>query len=244
MQLEMFQEPKHVVALSGGKDSTALALRLAETEPRDYEYICNATGNELPDLFRHLEKLETELGKPIKRVGYKSDLYGLIDEVKMLPNHRARFCTRMLKIEPTIEYFASLPANSVLYVGLRADEEFRQGLYGEDIRLRFPMREWGWGLADVMLYLMQRGVTVPHRTDCAVCPYQRISQWRDLWRDHPEEFARGVEIEAKYGHTFRSAGRDTWPAALADLAKEFERGRPVRPYKKKGEADTCRVCSF
>lgn len=36
----------HVVALSGGKDSTALALRLAETEPRDYTYVCTPTGDE------------------------------------------------------------------------------------------------------------------------------------------------------------------------------------------------------
>lgn len=41
-------EPLHVVALSGGKDSTAMALRLREVEPREYTYICTPTGNELP----------------------------------------------------------------------------------------------------------------------------------------------------------------------------------------------------
>lgn len=40
----------HVVALSGGKDSTALALRLKEIEPREYQYVCTPTGDELPDL--------------------------------------------------------------------------------------------------------------------------------------------------------------------------------------------------
>ena len=48
---------KHVIGLSGGKDSTALALRLAEIEPRDYEYICNETGNELPEMQAHWAKL-------------------------------------------------------------------------------------------------------------------------------------------------------------------------------------------
>ena len=38
----------HVVGLSGGKDSTALALRLAETSPQDYVYLCTPTGDELP----------------------------------------------------------------------------------------------------------------------------------------------------------------------------------------------------
>lgn len=232
---------KHVVGLSGGKDSTALALRLAELEPRDYEYICNATGNELPELFDHLKRMEDILGKPIKRVTYKSDLYGLIDEMKMLPNFRSRFCTIKLKIEPTIEYFETLPKGSWLYVGLRADEPLRKGLYGEDINVRFPMREWNWSEADVWKYLDSKGIVIPKRTDCAVCPYQRLGEWRDLWQNHPEEYAKGVAVEEKYGHTFRSPQRDTWPASLKDLAKEFESGRELRKSKRD---DTCRVCSL
>lgn len=236
-----YDKPKHVIALSGGKDSTALALRLMEVEPRDYEFICNYTGNELPELFDHLERMEQLLGKPIKRVAYHTDLYGLIDETQMLPNFRARFCTRVLKIEPTIEYFESLPAGSVLYVGLRADEELRQGLFGEDIVSRFPMREWDWGIKEVYSYLDDLGICVPNRTDCAVCPFQRLGEWRDLWLNNPFEYWRGAAVEMHYGHTFRSPGRDTWPASLVDLAKEFERGRPIRKSKRD---ETCRVCSL
>lgn len=232
---------KHVIGLSGGKDSTALALRLMETEPRDYELICNATGNELPEMVEHWAKLEQMLGLPIKRVGHTTDLYGLIDQMQMLPNFRARWCTRILKIEPTIEYFETLPEGSVLYVGLRADEEARRGIYGEDMKIRFPMREWGWNEADVWGYLAKRGVTIPRRTDCAVCPYQRLGEWRDLWRDYPEEYAKGVAIEEKLGHTFRSPQRDNWPASLKELAVEFASGRKIRGDSK---APTCRVCSL
>lgn len=235
-------EPKHVIGLSGGKDSTALALRLMEVEPRDYEFIGNWTGNELPELFVHLEKLEKIIGKQIKRVGYHTDLYGLIDEQQMLPNFRSRFCTRMLKIEPTIEYFESLPPGSVLYVGLRADEEERKGIYGEDINIRFPMREWGWGLADVLAYLKAQGVEIPIRTDCAVCPYQRLEEWRNLLINNPFEYARGMAIEMQHGHTFRSDSRDTWPASLYELMLAFESGRQLRKSKKKTEP--CRVCSL
>jgi hypothetical protein len=238
------REPQHIVGLSGGGDSTALALLLADTEPRDYTYICNWTGNEPPDLFRHLAHMETLLGKPIHHVGCGTDLYGVIDKCKMIPNFRSRFCTRMLKIEPTIEYFEGLPKGSVLYVGLLADEPVRDGIYGEDIVCRFPLKELGWNKAMVRLYNAQRGVTIPDRTDCLLCPYQRIEQWYKCWRDYPEVFARGVALEAKYGHTFRSAGRDTWPARLEDMAKEFASGRKVRPYVKKNETEVCRVCSL
>lgn len=238
----MIASAKHVVGLSGGKDSTALALRLVELYPaHNWEFICNLTGNELPELFAHLHLLETMLDRQIVPVRYRTDLYGVIDEVGMLPNFRARFCTRMLKIEPTIAYFETLPKGSVLYVGLRADEELRKGLYGEDIDVRFPFREWGWGLPEVVAYNDSRGVRIPERTDCAVCPYQRLGEWRNLWQNNPAAYWTGAYYEAVYGHTFRSPGRDTWPASLLELAKEFERGRPIRQTKR---VEMCRVCSL
>lgn len=235
--------PKHVVGLSGGKDSTCLALWLAENEPRDYEYICNETGNELPEMQEHWRKLGQLLGKAIKPVRYHTDLLGAIEEVKMLPNFRARWCTRVLKIEPTIDYFESLPPGSVLYVGLRADEpeEVRRGLYGEDIAVRFPLREQSMRECDVWEFLAARGVTIPARTDCALCPYQRLDEWHSLWRNHPDKYWEGAAIELAHGHTFRSPQRDTWPASLLELALEFGRGRPLRKTKR---AETCRVCSL
>lgn len=232
---------KHIIGLSGGKDSTALALRLTEVEPRQYEFICNATGNELPEMHAHWAKLEVLLGAKITKVVHSTDLFGLIDEMKMLPNFRARWCTRILKIEPTVAYFNTLPDDATLYVGLRADEASRPGIYGEDMKIRFPLREWGWGEADVWKYLGQRGVEIPSRTDCAVCPFQRLEEWRNLWRDNPTLYAQGMAVEEKHGHTFRSPGRDTWPAALKDLAREFEKGRKIRG---DGKTPTCRVCSL
>lgn len=243
------KEPKHVIGLSGGKDSTALALALAEREPRKYTYISNATGNELPSMGAHLCKMERLLGEPILNVGAGKDLYDLIIDMKMLPNFRARFCTRMLKIEPTIAFFKKLPPGSVLYVGLRADEEERKGLFGEDIDVRFPLREWGWTVDDVWNYLNEKGIQIPKRTDCGVCPYQRIGEWWDLWKHHPDEYARGAFLEDLYDHTFRSAQRDSWPAGLHDLATEFAKGRIPRGANETNAPFAnpnyiCRVCSL
>lgn len=153
----VLRPPKHIVGLSGGKDSTAMALRLIETEPRDYEFICTPTGNELPVMRAHWEKLERMLGKPLMKLTAGGiTLTELIEQMQMLPNFRARWCTRILKIEPTIEYMTNLPPGSVLYVGLRADEEERPGIMGEDMNIDFPMRRWGWGESDVWKYLGER----------------------------------------------------------------------------------------
>lgn len=236
---------KNVLGLSGGKDSTCLALVMAEFFPEiEMEYICTPTGDELPEVFEHLARLEVLLGKPIKRLGIGKNLVGLCDEIGMLPNFRARWCTRILKIEPTVEYMKALPPGSKLYVGLRADEEMREGIYGDDVESVFPFREWGWGVSAVWRYLDARGVCVPPRTDCAKCYHQRIIEWRNLWRNHPDQYAETVALEQRHGHTFRSPRRDTWPVALVDLAKEFERGRPIRGERKQEARDRCRVCSL
>ena len=56
---------KHVLSLSGGKDSTAMLLRileLRETEPNAYpldEVVNVDTGMEFPQMYEHLEKLKT-----------------------------------------------------------------------------------------------------------------------------------------------------------------------------------------
>lgn len=233
--------PKHVVGLSGGKDSTAMALWLAENEPREYEFICNETGNELPEMLAHWGNLERMLGQPIVRVRHSVDLLQLCEDMNMLPNFRMRWCTRILKIEPTIRFMESLPEQSVLYVGLRADEEIRRGIFGEDTVVRFPLREQGWTECSVWEYLAARGVAIPARTDCALCPYQRLEEWHSLWANHPDKWAQGVALEKKTGHTFRSARRDTWPAAMEDLGKAFASGRPLR---KSSRGTTCRVCSL
>lgn len=79
----------------------------------------------------------------------------------------------------------------VSYVGLRADEEDREG--GDYSKVQgvesvFPLREWGWGLNEVLNYLNEKKITIPARTDCDCCFYQRISEWFDLWKNHPKEY--------------------------------------------------------
>ena len=218
-----------------------MALELSEREPRDYEFICNETGDELPEMQEHWALLEKLLGKPLRRVRSERDLNAEIEHQHMLPSVFARWCTRILKIEPTIAYMNSLPDDSVLYVGLRADEEPRKGIFGEDILIDFPMRRWGWDEGAVWSYLARRNIKIPARTDCARCPYQRLGEWRDLYQRHPIIYMHAVQQEKKQGATFRSPGRDTWPADLESLAKEFDSGRKLREYKR---ATTCRVCSL
>lgn len=244
-----------------------MALRLAEVHPdRAFTYICTPTGNEPADLFEHWRKCETLLGQKIVHLAPRYDaenrvcgwrehpgtdlLIDLIRRQEMIPNYRARFCTRMLKIEPA-QLWLLEHTPCTYYVGLRHDEPSRLGMYDDmpGVTMAFPFREWEWSLDDVWGYLNQRGVTIPQRTDCDLCFYQKIAEWKRMRQQRPEAFAKGVAIETEMGHTFRSPSRDTWPASLAELGREFDTGRKVRGEDRIKDSscdqeDLCRVCSL
>lgn len=234
----------HIVALSGGKDSTALALRLAELGLK-FTPVCTPTGNEPPEMFAHWRKIGRLLGQPIIPI-MAGTLEGLIKSQNALPNWRQRWCTRKLKIEP---YAAFLLQQTKLYyrvishVGLRADEPEREGgdyLDVPGVEMKFDMREWGWGIDDVFAYLKQKGVSIPVRTDCMVCFWQRLIEWWELWKYNLPAFMEGEAWEEMTGHTFRSDGRDTWPASLKGLRLRFEVGDIPKDTRR--SPLECRVC--
>lgn len=246
---------RKVAALSGGKDSTAMCLAQAYFEPAAYEYIITPTGDELPDMIAHWALCEEMLGAPLTPVGIRT-LQGLIVEQRMLPNHRARWCTRMIKLEPYYGWLATI-GPVISYVGLRADEEGRPGMVFPSvgsIEIDFPMQRWGWTIEDVLAFLDFLGVIIPDRSDCALCFWQKLGEWYNLWLHYPERYQRGIEIEAFVtasrgaSYTFRSPQRDSWPASLADLGAEFEKGRvptaSLAIMDKRRLVGACRVCTL
>lgn len=240
----------HVIALSGGKDSTALALRLAELHP-DWSLmpVCTPTGDEPPEMVAHWLKVGRLIGVPIQPITRGIGLDGLIRRQNALPNWRQRWCTRMLKIEPYAAFLNGLVGQyDCIYshVGIRADEPAREGGDYSDVPgvlSRFDFREWGWGLDSVLGYLKFRDVTIPKRTDCLKCFFQRLIEWYEFWRDHLDSWMEGEALEELTGHTFRSPGRDTWPASMKGLRARFEVGDIPKDTRRDPMKDMqCRVC--
>ena len=65
---------KHVLGISGGKDSAALATYMRDNYPEiEIDYFFTDTGKELPEVYRYLSKLEGYLGKPIHRLNPEKD---------------------------------------------------------------------------------------------------------------------------------------------------------------------------
>ena len=237
-----------ICAFSGGKDSTAMALGLAETGV-DFKLLFTPTGNELPELYTHLIKIAQMTGKELI-IPKGPSLDTLIRDQNFLPSWHSRWCTRMIKIVPCITYLKRNPGCTLL-VGLRYDEEARIGLYGEFAKYRYPLREWEFTEADVLQFVEDRQITIPKRTDCALCPYQRIGEWYRLWKLNPEHYQQGIAYEKLTGATERSPsakprkdGTLRWAVSLEGLAEQFKAGdKPSTLDENNEEAKrSCRVC--
>ena len=128
-------------------------------------------------MFAHWRLLADLLETPITPI-VGGTLEGIIESEGMIPNFRARFCTRLLKINPFAAWMMRQTRPVVSYVGIRADEPEREaGDYTKvpGATVRFPLREWGWNIGHVIAYNAERGVTIPIRTDCAWCFWQTLA---------------------------------------------------------------------
>ena len=65
---------RHILGLSGGKDSAALAIYLKDQRRDDrIDYFFCDTGAELREVYEYLDRLEDYLGRPIERLSSGRD---------------------------------------------------------------------------------------------------------------------------------------------------------------------------
>jgi len=251
---------RHIVNVSGGKDSTALAIYLKQKYPQiPAEYVFCDTEKELPETYAYLNKLEILLGADIVRLNaldymgvgkkpgrnafdiYLKEMYG-----DFLPSPKMRWCTRALKIQPFEKYVGKSHAFS--YIGIRADEN-RDGYVAKkppvisekpNIIPVYPFKDDNIGIADVEKILEESGLGLPDyykwrsRSGCFFCFYQQIGEWQGLKENHPDKFEEAEAYEKLTGKK-----KFTWVQGktLAEIAASPKR-EPIPKEDGKG----CAIC--
>lgn len=156
--------PKHVIGISGGKDSAALALYLHERHPEldPIYYFCD-TGKELDETYQLIQNLEVYLGKKVTHL--KSEDAAKANENPFdyyykayrgyLPSSVARWCTKQMKLDPFEKFVGDDPVIS--YVGIRGDED-REGYISKKTNIQsiFPFRRNIWS-EDVVRKILANG---------------------------------------------------------------------------------------
>ena len=207
----MSKPPRHILCMSGGKDSTALAIYMKDRVP-EMEYVFCDTDKELTETYEYLNQVEAFLGKKIVRVNAGKGFDHWLDVFGgYLPSPQMRWCTKMLKLKPFEAYVGDDPVIS--YVGIRADED-RTGYIStkKNITPVFPFKENGIDYKGVMQILEDSGIGMPPylkwgrtHSGCFFCFFQRPIEWVRLLETHPDQFAEAEayeKISDEAGKTF------------------------------------------
>ena len=199
----MSETVRHILGLSGGKDSAALAVYMNKKIPQMEYFFCD-TGKELQETYDYLDKLKVRLGikinylNPDKDFDYWLDVHG-----GYLPSPNSRWCTRQLKIVPLEKFVGEDQALS--YIGIRADEN-RSGYISTkgNIKPVYPFREAGLRKNDIIRILEESGLNLPEyykwrsRSGCYFCFFQRKYEWVRLSEEHPILFEKAKEYEKNH----------------------------------------------
>jgi hypothetical protein len=235
---------KHVLGLSGGRDSAALAVYMRQHHPElSIDYFFTDTGKELPEVYEFLGRLEGLLGKPILRLNSDRDFdFWLKQYNNFLPSPQTRWCTRQLKLRPFEDWIRPMLDSGTTvtsYVAIRSDEEFREGYSTkrENLTIRLPFKEVGIDKAGVLEILDASGLGLPKyyewrsRSGCTFCFFQQKIEWVRLREQHPEAF----EEAKRYEKTAVNSGSPfTWtqnesldelsrPERIAEIRADYER---------------------
>lgn len=200
---------KHVLGLSGGRDSAALAVYMRQHHPElDIEYFFTDTGKELPEVYEYLFRLEGFLGKTILRLNPDRDFdYWLKKRYNnFLPSPQNRWCTRQLKLRPFEQWLKPMldaGTKIISYVAIRSDEEYREGYNSKNTNLsvRLPFKEDGIDKAGVIEILDAAGLGLPRyyewrsRSGCTFCFFQQKIEWVRLYEHHKDAFYEARDYE-------------------------------------------------
>ena len=194
----MEKQNYYVVSFSGGKDSTAMLLRLLELGEQIDEVICCDTYKEFPQMYKHIEKVR----KIVDSKGIKFTLlrhewtfdYWFYDyepkrrkpeefkarfgdaKGKSWARSRARWCSGELKIKLMDKYFNALRSkyNVIKYVGIAADETARiERKNNQQEGTVLPLVNWGWTEEQCLNYCYSLG----YDWDGLYKIFTRVSCW-------------------------------------------------------------------
>jgi len=233
---------RHILPLSGGKDSAAMAVYLRDKIPH-IEYVFLDTGHELPETYEFLNRMRAILGIQIKIINPDRSFEDWLRlKNYYLPSPQKRWCTQELKLRPYEKYIGSDKVYS--YIGIRADED-RDGYISSkpNIIPKYPFIEDGLVLSDIENLLLNSNLGMPgyykwrSRSGCYFCFFQQKIEWLNLYQYHKNLFIKAMSFEKvspESGSQFTWCQDETHSELLLRRDEIYELNHETTPLKKGG----------
>lgn len=188
---------KNYLSFGGGVNSVALYLYLTDHKI-DFEAVFVDHGTDWPETYEYFELFQKwieEKGYPKITVVESGNLYDYCWNHKMVPNFMRRWCTRIFKVEKLLEYYQG---SGFEFIGIDANEIRRAKMQTrKGFEARYPLIEANMGRRECKEIIKKHGLPIPMKSGCYICPFQRVSQWKELRRKHPELFCKATELEQR-----------------------------------------------
>lgn len=167
---------RHILGISGGKDSAALAIYMKDKYPdMKIEYYNSDTGCELEETEILINRLESYLGG-IRRLRAAEESpeptpfeHFLKASGNFLPSPQARWCTQKMKLAEMEKFVGD--DYTISYVGIRGDED-RDGYISTkpNIQAIFPFRRNIWSLDVINQFFNSKNGSLVTGIYQKICP--------------------------------------------------------------------------
>lgn len=211
---------KHIVMFSGGKDSTAMLLRMIEKNRKIDEIIFVDTTKEFPEVYEHIEKVENFISQKITKLRIKFD-YWFKDHIKTKGNSKGesgygwmdfmnRWCTA-LKRDKTKKYLnKNYERNNIIeYHGINYGEKNRIK-NNRNRNIKYPLIEWKMNSKNTLNYCYEKNFKWNglydniKRTSCYLCPLKKIDEIKYIYFNYPDLWEKMKKLDKYSERRFRS----------------------------------------
>lgn len=231
---------KRILSFSGGKDSTALLIRLHELDQPPDEVVFCDNGLEYPEVYQHIRAVEKFVGQEIKRVKPEHDwdyyFYKPITSGKYKGRIRGfpfvitpYWASRALKLR-VLQKFQK--REDTVLLGITYDEKHRiQKDPTMKTNSEYPLIKWKWTEKSALNTSKKKNIIPPlynkfKRTGCWLCPKQSMKSLFILHRDYPDLWKKLKAYETDCWHGFKPNIK------LDDLEKKWKSQTTLLDHKK------------
>jgi hypothetical protein len=202
---------RNYLSFGGGVNSVALHLLMLE-QGVDFESVFVHHGTDWPETYDYVAGFQWWLKanghRPITVLRPSRKYSRIIDECEaynIVPHMRFRWCTDKFKVSVVNKY---VEKPCFMNIGIDAGESKRAKLNSSNgIENRFPLLERDIDRAGCINIIKAYGLPIPMKSGCYICPFQKVSQWKDLRIKHPCLFQRVAALEEANMRRSKELGR-------------------------------------